>query len=84
MTIIIDIKPEVQAELGRQAAAHRVDIGAYAASLLEEAAHVPPGSKTLNQSQLENSLRELAQFSDKIPLLPDESFSRESLYRDHD
>ena len=40
MTIIIDIKPEVQEELSRQAAAHGVDIGAYAASLLEEAAHI--------------------------------------------
>jgi hypothetical protein len=38
------------------------------------------GSKTLNQSQLDNTLRELAQFSHKIPMLPDEAFSRESLY----
>jgi hypothetical protein len=84
MTIVIDIKPEVQEELSRRAAAHGVDIGAYAASLLEEAAHVPAGPKTLSQSQLENTLQELAQFSRKIPLLPDEAFSRESLYRDHD
>jgi hypothetical protein len=49
MTIVIDIKPEVQAELGRQAAAHGVDIGAYAASLLEEAAHVPGGAKAQSQ-----------------------------------
>ena len=84
MTIIVDIKPEVQEELSRQAAAHGVDIGAYAASLLEEAAHVPARSKTLSQSQLEHTLQELAQFSRKIPLLPDEAFSRESLYRDHD
>jgi hypothetical protein len=84
MTIVIDIKPEVQAELGRQAAAHGVDIGAYAASLLEEAAHVPGGAKRLSQIQLDDTLRELAQFSDKVPLLPDEAFSRESLYQDHD
>ena len=84
MTIIVDIRPEVQAELSRQAAAHGVDIGAYAASLLEEAAHVPSGSKTSSQSELDNTLQELAQFSHKIPLLPDEAFSRESLYRDHD
>jgi hypothetical protein len=32
MTIGIDLKPEVQAELGSQAAAHGVDIGAWAAS----------------------------------------------------
>jgi hypothetical protein len=84
MTIIVDIRPEVQAELSRQAAAHGVDIGAYAASLLEEAAHVPSASKTISQSELENTLQELAQFSQKIPSLPDEAFSRESLYRDHD
>jgi hypothetical protein len=84
MSIIIDIKPEVQEELSRQAAAHGVDIGAYAATLLEEAAHLAAGSKTLSQEQLDKTLQELAQFSQKIPLLPDAAFSRESLYQDHD
>jgi hypothetical protein len=84
MTIILDIKPEVQAELSRQAAARGVDIGSYAARLLEEAAHTPAGAKTLSASQLDVTLQELAQFSHKIPLLPDDAFSRESLYRDHD
>jgi hypothetical protein len=84
MSIIIDIKPEVQAELSRQAAAHGVDVGAYAATLLEVAARIPAEFKNLNPSQLDKTLAELAQFSHKIPLLPDEAFSRESLYRDHD
>jgi len=39
MTITLDIRPEIEAELARQAAAHGLAIGAYAASLLEEAAH---------------------------------------------
>jgi hypothetical protein len=30
------------------------------------------------------SLERLAQFSEKIPILPNETFSRESLYQDHD
>ena len=84
MSIIIDMKPEVQAELDRRAAAHGIDLGSYAASLLEEAAQIPAGTKTLSQEQLDKTLAELAQFSHKIPLLPDEAFSRESLYRDHD
>ena len=84
MTIIIDIKPEVQAELSRQATARGVDLGSYAASLLEEAAHTPAGAKTLSESQLDTTLQELAQFSHKIPLLPDEAFTREGLYQDHD
>jgi hypothetical protein len=40
MTISVDIGPEIQAELARQAAAHGRALEAYAAFLLEEAAHV--------------------------------------------
>ena len=84
VTITVDIRPEVQAELARLAAAHGRAIEAYAASLLEEAVHLPAGASPLNQGRLENTLREMAQFSQKIPALPDEAFTRESLYRDHD
>lgn len=41
MTISVDISPEVQAELSRQAAAHGRALEAHAASLLEEAVHLP-------------------------------------------
>ncbi|MGA2183058.1 MAG: hypothetical protein ABSH47_08520 [Bryobacteraceae bacterium] len=44
MTITVDIRPEVQAELARQAAAHGSAIETYAASLLEEAALLPVGT----------------------------------------
>jgi len=84
MTITVDITPEVQAELARQAAAHGRAIESYAASLLEEAVHPPAGANRLSQDRLENTLREMAQFSHKIPSLPDEAFTRESLYQDHD
>jgi hypothetical protein len=84
MSMLIEIKPEVEAELSRQAAAQGIDVNAYVASRLEEAAQIPAGSKTLNNSDLGATLRELAQFSEKIPLLPDEALSRESLYQDHD
>jgi hypothetical protein len=39
MTIILDIRPEIEAELARQAAAQGLGIDVYAASLLEEATH---------------------------------------------
>ncbi|MBZ5621279.1 MAG: hypothetical protein LAQ69_21505 [Acidobacteriia bacterium] len=84
MTITVDITPEVEAELARQAAARGRAIEAYAASLLEEAAHLPAGVNRLTQDRLEATLREMAQFSHKIPSLPDEAFTRESLYQDHD
>jgi hypothetical protein len=84
MNLIVNIKPEVREELGRQAAAHGIDLGDYAANLLEEAAHLAAGPKKLSLEQLDKALEEMARFSDKIPSLPDEAFSRESLYRDHD
>jgi len=41
MTITIELAPELQAELARRAAMQGVGIDAYAASLLEDAAHRP-------------------------------------------
>ena len=83
MTIVVDIKPEVQAELSRQAAVQGVEIGVYAAILLEEAAHIEE-PRRLGREAICSTLQELAQFSHKIPLLPDEALSRDGLYRDHD
>jgi hypothetical protein len=39
MTITIELAPELQAELARQAATQGVKIDVYAAGLLEDAAH---------------------------------------------
>jgi len=83
MPIVINTKPEVQKELSRQAAAHGVDVVSYAASLLEEAAYVSAGPKKLSLGQLDKTLQELTQFTHKIPALPDEAFSYESLYGNH-
>lgn len=51
MTITVDIRPEVHTELARQAAARGRPVEAYAASLLEEAVHLPGapawGNKTM-------------------------------------
>jgi hypothetical protein len=79
MSIVINIKPEAQAELTRLAAARGVPPEGYAATLLEEAVHTGT-SKKLTIDQLDHTLRELAQFSAKIPFLPDEAFTREGLY----
>lgn len=42
MTITLNIRPEVQAELARQAASQGRALEAVAATLLEEAVRVPP------------------------------------------
>jgi hypothetical protein len=41
MTLTVELKPEVQAELARQAASNGKPVEPYAASLLEEAVHLP-------------------------------------------
>jgi hypothetical protein len=46
MTITVDGRPEIEAELARQAAVEGRSLEAYAATLLEEAAH-PPESMQL-------------------------------------
>lgn len=52
MTITIDIRPEVQAELARQAAARGSAVEAYAATLLEKAVHVPPAASAVTAKNL--------------------------------
>lgn len=41
MTIVVELKPEVERELALQAAARGMDVPAYAATLLEQAARLP-------------------------------------------
>ena len=50
MTITVDISSEVQAALARQAAAHGRAVEAHAASLLEEAVHLPVGRPPQDQT----------------------------------
>ncbi len=49
MTITVDISPEVEAELARNAAAQGVDVRAYVATLLQQLAQTEavPGRKSL-------------------------------------
>ncbi len=41
-------------------------------------------SNRLSLEEFDASLDDLTRYSDKIPILPAEAFSRESLYQDHD
>jgi hypothetical protein len=77
MTMLIEIKPEAQAELSRQAAAQGVDVNAYAASLLEEAAHSPAAPKNAAQSETADSRRSLRDVFEAVRGLADDiNFTR--------
>jgi len=71
MTITVDIRPEVQAELARQAASHGRAVEAYAASLLEEAVDLPDSATRPLRGK---SLREV--FEAARGLADDIEFSR--------
>ena len=71
MTITVDIRPEVEAELARQAASRGKRVEAYAASLLEEAVHLPSDA---TQTPRGKSLREV--FEAVRGLADDVEFSR--------
>jgi plasmid stability protein len=70
MTITVDIRPEVQAALAGQAAAHGRAIEAYVASLLEAAAHVRPAQETSTGAAEPDNLFDL--FAPVRGLLTDE------------
>ena len=81
MTIPIQIPDE----LARQAARRVLDIAQYIDQILQAAAKpVLPRSPRLTQAEIDAVLDGLAEFSDKIPILPDSAFTREAIYSDHD
>ena len=75
-------------ELAIQAARRGMDVAAYAEEILNKvvavAKPVLPRSPRLSQKQIDAVLDGLAEFSDKIPILPDSAFTREAIYSDHD
>ena len=70
MTITVEIRPGVQAELARQAAARGLGIGDYAASLLEEAVYLPSGAKTtgFDQDRAQSAAARIRQLREGITL----------------
>ncbi len=81
MTIVLNIGPDVQAELARRAASQGSRVEEFAASLLTEAVQAPAQPAVLSQARIDTTLREMAIFSHKILALPDAAFTRESFFQ---
>ena len=79
------IRVNVPEELAAQAEARGVPLEAYVEELLarQVAATSTEGRRLQTPEQIRAWLDSLAQFSDKIPPLP-ETISREWIYQDHD
>jgi hypothetical protein len=77
MTIIVDVRPEVQAELARQAASRGNAIEDYAATLLEEAVHLPGETPTNTEKRSREGRRSLVEVCAMVRGLTDDvDFSR--------
>ena len=77
MTITVDIRPEVQAELARQAASDGRAIEAYAASLLEEAVDLPAETLTNAENRKPEGRKSLVEVCAMVGGLADDvDFSR--------
>jgi hypothetical protein len=82
MQITVDIPDEFVA----QAKARGLTPEAYVKGLIDgglrtDPAPLPPAKPKMD---LEEFFKAMSAYSDKIPQLPDEAFTRESFYQDHD
>jgi hypothetical protein len=82
----MQITVEIPDEIAAQVQARGVTPESYVRGLIEEA--VREESRASKASELKMSMdafiRAMSANSEKIPQLPDEAFTRESFYQDHD
>ncbi len=79
----MQITVTISDELAAQAAAHGLSVEAYVQSLVEEASRKSsPPNRPRTPERIEAFFAAMAEGSQQLPLLPTESFTRESFYRD--
>ena len=71
-------------ELAAQVQARGISPESFVSKLIEDAARGDRRTAERNSRDMEAFFEAMAANSEKIPQLPDEAFSRESIYRDHD
>ncbi len=84
----MQITLEIPDELAAQAESRGMTPEVYVRGLIEAAAESRPLPLPLPRHRpridTETFLRNMAKYSEKIPQLPDEAFTRASIYQDHD
>ncbi len=80
----MEIRVDIPDELATQAHARGVPVKEYVEEILaQRVTAASPRRQARTPEQIRSWLDSLAQFSDKIPSLPD-TISREWIYQDHD
>jgi len=82
----MQITVEIPDELVSRVQARGLTPESYVLGLIEDAERRTPVPLRLREPRMsmEEFLEAMAANSDKIPVLPDEAFTRESFYQDHD
>jgi len=82
----MQITVEIPDELAAQVQARGMSPEEYVRSLVEDAVRNAPSLAEPPQPKrdMEAFFKGMAAYSEKIPQLPDEAFTRESFYQDHD
>lgn len=82
MTVRLELRPDIEANLAAQARARGIPLDAYLQGVLEDLARAE-GNRPASLQELEATLDALAEMGKGLPHLPSSAFSRESIYRDH-
>jgi plasmid stability protein len=79
MTVKLDLNPDLEQQVRARAAAHGVSLEVYLLSLIAEASlPVTPAEATLEE--FEAAMDAFSEGTEALPVLPEEAFSRESIY----
>jgi hypothetical protein len=85
MTLRIELRPEKEDLLRHEAARRGMSMETYAKLLVEESLPTWPGGGTLSAKDEGRLLDELAELGkDLAPSPPGETYSRETIYAEHD
>ena len=84
MAFTLHLRPDMERDLAAQAQAQGLSLEAYVQSLIERQLGIQGQGQKLSLEEFEAELDGLAAYSEKIPLLPLEAFTRDEIYRDHD
>jgi hypothetical protein len=81
----MQITVELPDDFAAQVRARGLDPENYVRDLIEDAVRTQTVSRGIRpRMDLEAFFKGMAAYSEKIPQLPDEAFTRESFYQDHD
>lgn len=81
--IRVDVPPDVEQRFADAARARGLAPEVYAGQLIASAVSLSE-EKVLSKEQIETFLTRMKAHSDKMPAVPDETYSREFIYQDHD